>query len=469
MYYLAGTESQKEMATPNLHIAMYPFFAIGHLTPFLRLANKLAKKGFKISFLVPTKTASKLTNLNLHPQFITFIPITVPHVDGLPPGFETTSDVPYPLHPLIMTAMDRTQADVEAILQDLNPNLVFFDFTEWMPELARGLGIKSIYYSTVSSVTVCLGLRLAKELEGSNLIRADLTKLSSSLPDSSVKLHSHEAQAHVAVMVMKFGSDISFFDRHYFGTIQSDALSFRTCREIEGPFIDHLESQFGKHVLLSGPVLPEPPTSTLDPKWAKWLAGFQDISVIYCAFGSECNLKKDQFQELLFGLELTGMPFLAALKPPMGVNSIEEALPEGFEERINGRGVVHGGWVQQQLILEHPSVGCFITHCGTGSLSEALVNKCQVVLLPHVAEQIINARLMSSKLRIGVEVEKREEDGWFSKESVCKAVKIVMEEDSEVGKEVRANHEKLRELLLAKDLESSYIDSFTEQLQLLVG
>ncbi|KAG5035716.1 hypothetical protein JHK87_010626 [Glycine soja] len=56
------------------------------------------------------------------------------------------------------------------------------------------------------------------------------------------------------------------------------------------------------------------------------------------------------------------MSFLAALKPPIGAEAIESALPEGFNERTNGRGVVHGDWVQQLLILSHPSVGCFVTH-----------------------------------------------------------------------------------------------------------
>ena len=47
----------------------------------------------------------------------------------------------------------------------------------------------------------------------------------------------------------------------------------------------------------------------------------------------------------MLGLELSGWPFLAALKPPSGAESTEEALPEGIEERVQGRGIVHGGWV----------------------------------------------------------------------------------------------------------------------------
>ncbi|KAJ6370355.1 hypothetical protein OIU76_028598 [Salix suchowensis] len=132
-------------AAPAYHIAMYPWYAFGHLIPFLHLANKLAKAGHKISFLLPTKTLYKLQKFNLHPDSITFIPITVPHVDGLPPAAETTSDVPFTSFTHIMTAMDRTGSDIEVLLRTLKPSIVFFDFTYWMPRLARGLVIKSIY------------------------------------------------------------------------------------------------------------------------------------------------------------------------------------------------------------------------------------------------------------------------------------------------------------------------------------
>ena len=73
------------------------------------------------------------------------------------------------------------------------------------------------------------------------------------------------------------------------------------------------------------------------------------------------------------------LPFLAALKPHIGAEAIESTLPEGFNERTKGRWVVHGDWVQQLLILSHPSVGCFVTHCGSGSLTKAMVNECQLI------------------------------------------------------------------------------------------
>ncbi|XLS77535.1 hypothetical protein HN51_061760, partial [Arachis hypogaea] len=171
----------------------------------------------------------------------------------------------------------------------------------------------------------------------------DLMKPPLRYPNLSITFHVHEARAYANKRKHVFGSNVLFYD--------PDAIAFRTCRGIEGPHLDFVEEQFKMLVLPTGP--------------ASWLGEFKQGSVVYCCLGSECRLRPNLFQELLLGLELVGMPFLVALKPPIGFDSVGDALPEGFEERVKGRGIVYGGWIQHQLILEHPSVGCFITHCGS--------------------------------------------------------------------------------------------------------
>ena len=81
----------------------------------------------------------------------------------------------------------------------------------------------------------------------------------------------------------------------------SDAISFKSCKEMEEPYRDYVERQFKKPVFLEGPIVHEPPTIVLEEKWAKWLDSLKPKIVIFCAFGSECILKKDQFQELVLG------------------------------------------------------------------------------------------------------------------------------------------------------------------------
>ncbi|XP_057434148.1 cyanidin 3-O-galactoside 2''-O-xylosyltransferase FGGT1-like [Lotus japonicus] len=450
------------MGVNTFHIAMYPWFALGHLTSYLHISNKLAERGHKISFLMPRNTIPKLEHFNLHPDLISFIPITIPHVDGLPTGSETTADLPFSVHSLLMTAMDLTEPAIEVSLRELRPHMVFFDFTYWLPALASRLGMKALHYCTISPATV--GYLISPERKLHLLTEADLRDPPPNFPPSAIRLQPHEARGLATATIKDYGKGVSFRQRQLISFTSCDAIVFKTCREMEGPYCEYLENQMRKQVFLAGPVLPDIPTSTLESKWESWLGSFKSKTVIFCAFGSECILKSNQFQELLLGFELTGMPFLAALKPPVGAETMESALPEGFQERTKGRGVVQGDWVQQQLILSHSSVGCFVTHCGSGSLTEAMVNECQLVLLPHAGDQFINARIMSGDLKVGVEVKRSGEDGLFTKEDVCKVVRTLMDSDSEVGQVVRTNHAKWREFLLSKGLENSYVDDLVQKL-----
>ncbi|MED6191633.1 hypothetical protein PIB30_001912 [Stylosanthes scabra] len=387
----------------SLHIAMCPWLAMGHLIPFLHLSNKLAKRGHRISFFIPKRTISKLQHLNLHPHLISFIPITVPYVHGLPQDAETTADVPPSSITHVGTAMDLTQNDIEHLLKDLNPQIVFFDLQHWLPNIARSHGIKSVMYIIINPATTAYFSSPARIRQGRDITESDLKKPPSpDFPDpSSIELHAHERRNAAAFRKGELGG-VLFYDRIGTGVALSDAVAFKGCREIEGPYVDYLESQYKKPVFLSGPLLPEQPNTALDEKWESWLSKSKSGSVIYCALGTESSMEKNQVQELLLGLELTGFPFLAAIKPPQGYDSVEESLPEGFKERIKERGVVHGGWVPQQLILEHPNVGCFITHCGGASVTEALVNECQLVLLPGpYGDHVINARILGGKLKVG--------------------------------------------------------------------
>lgn len=47
-------------------------------------------------------------------------------------------------------------------------------------------------------------------------------------------------------------------------------------------------------------------------------------------------------------------------------------LPDGFEERTVGRGVVCTSWGPQLKILAHDLVGGFLSHTGWGSVVEAI-------------------------------------------------------------------------------------------------
>ncbi|GMY19381.1 UDP-glycosyltransferase 79B9-like [Fagus crenata] len=450
----------------KFHVAMFPWFAYGHFTPYLHLSNKLAERGHRVSFLLPKGAQAKLQHLNHYPNLIHFYPFLIPHVDGLPPGAETASDVPFPLHGHLVMALDRTQDQVETILSTLKPDFIFFDFSHWMPALAHQLGTKAIYYTVVCAVAHALQVPAKKKPD--DMTVEDLMQPPPGYPSSSVQIKSKEFEiAQLKMFVEDHGTGMSFYLRITSSVIASDAIAFRTYNEIEGPYCDYLRQQYAKPVLLTGPVLPQTPETKLDEKWANWLSNFEQGTVVYCAFGTQNILQKDQFQELLLGFELCGQPFLVALSTPDGCATIEEALPEGFEERVKGRGWVYGGWVPQTLILEHNSVGCSVTHCGYGSMWESLLSDCQIVCVPQLGDQMLNARLIVEELKVAVEVE-REDNGWISKERLSEAIISVMDKDSEVGGLVKYNHAKLKEVLTSEGMQEKYVDTFIQSLQSLL-
>lgn len=238
---------------------------------------------------------------------------------------------------------------------------------------------------------------------------------------------------------------------------------------MEGPYLDFMSSQFGKPILLTGPLVPQPPSGVLDEKWENWLSRFEPKSVVFCSFGSETFLNDDQIRELALGLELTGLPFFLVLNFPANVDAgaeLARALPEGFTERMKERGVVHSGWVQQQLILAHKSVGCYLCHSGFSSVIEALVNDCQLALLPFKGDQFLNAKLLVDDMKAGVEVNRRDEDGYFGKLDVYEAVKKVMVEvEEEPGKSIRVNHEKWRGFLLDRTVQDKFISDIVVEMR----
>ncbi|WMV27452.1 hypothetical protein MTR67_020837 [Solanum verrucosum] len=142
-----------------------------------------------------------------------------------------------------------------------------------------------------------------------------------------------------------------------------------------------------------------------------------------------------------------------------GTNSVEEALPEGFKERVQEKGLILDCWVPQLEILTHKSVGCFVTHCGYGSMWESLaLCDCQLVLLPRPFEHTLIARLMEQQLKVGVQMEKDEND-LFTKENLFKSVKCVMDKDNQIGCLVKENHRKWKELLSSPGFMSNYVDN----------
>ncbi|XP_047061052.1 anthocyanidin-3-O-glucoside rhamnosyltransferase-like [Lolium rigidum] len=418
----SGTETGGDV--DGMHVVMFPFLAVGHITPFVQLARKLiaADGGVRVTLLSAAANVPRVQAM-LGLSAVAVVQLRLPRVPGLPDGAESTADVSMDGAELLKVAIDGTRPQVAALLAELRPDAILFDFaTPWVPEVAAPLGVKTLMFSTFSALSGAYLMVPARR----NASAKDLESAPSGFPPSSslATVPTYQA-ADFSYVFRSFHGKPSVYERFVAGVQASDGLVLRTCAEMEGPYISYLAAQLGKPVLATGPVVPEAPEGELEERWAQWLSSFPDKAVVYVAFGSEAYLTAAAITELLLGLESSNRPFLAVLNFPMGTD-VEGCTPPGFAERTKGRGVVHTGWVQQRHILQHRSVGCFVTHAGLSSLVEGLVAGCPLVLLPNRGDQFLNTALFARELRVGVEVARRDGDGWFGRGDISAAIDTAM-------------------------------------------
>ncbi|KAK9726599.1 hypothetical protein RND81_05G226100 [Saponaria officinalis] len=455
----------------KLKVVKFPWFAFGHINPFVQLSNTLFIHDIQIYFLsIPGNVPRIKLSLQQSP-LMQIIPLTIPPVEGLRPDFDSSSDVTPETSELLKLALDKMQPQVENILTQFQPNLVVFDFAQyWIPKLASKMGIKSIkfsVYSAVSNSYLTIPSRMADPNKPPSIEALKNPPLG--FPKTSITaMKTFQAQDFM-YLFKSFHGKLPVFERIMEIINSCDAIIYKSCNEIEGPYLNYLKTQFKKPILLSGIAVNQPPTDVFDHEFKNWLNTFSEKSVIFCNFGSETYLKDDQIKELTLGLELTKMPFFLVLN--FGCNDfdsrakLEAALPKGYRNRVKDRGVVVTGWVQQQHILGHKNVGCYINHCGFSSAIEGIVNDCQMVFVPQKGDQFLNSKLMTEDLKVGVEVNRRDEDGFFGKEDVVEAIhRVMVDIDDELCVSIRENHRKWREFLLNKEVEDQYVVDLVKSL-----
>ncbi|XP_077212292.1 anthocyanidin-3-O-glucoside rhamnosyltransferase-like [Tasmannia lanceolata] len=458
----------------SLHVIMFPWFAFGHISPFIQLSNKLSSHNIKITFLSAPSNIPRISP-SLAPH-IQILPIQIPPLQGLPPGIESTSEMTPHMAELLKKAVDNMTPQISTLLPQLKPHIIFHDFAhQWLPSIASPLGIKTLFFSVFAAVSSAYLMNPARLLtaSGQTPTAGDLKYPPPGFPsgDSSIISLKTFIARDFTYVFENFGGP-SVFDRVVACKKNCSAIVIKSCLEMEGPYIKFVETQYGKPVLLAGPVVPDPNPAKLEQRWDEWLNGFSSKSVVFCSFGSETFLKDEQVRELVLGLEMVGLPFLVVLNFQGGEDSearLRIVLPEGFEERVKEKGRVHTGWVQQQQILAHPSVGCFVCHAGFSSITEGLINDCQLVLLPMRGDQYLNSKLVSGDLKAGLEVNRKDEDGSFVKDDLCEAViSVMVRVEEEPGKSVRANQKKWKDFLLDKEIHEKFIRDLVDKLKEMV-
>lgn len=284
---------------------------------------------------------------------------------------------------------------------------------------------------------------------------------------------------------IQFPNDLPSFDGCVdddimkFVAIQNECMKLRagdiqnTSRVIEGDYIDLLSGMNeGKRRWAIGPLnelgkFGEERRSKMgEDGCLEWLDKQPPNSVIYVCFGTTSSLLEDQVRELAIGLEESKVRFIWVLRDADkgdGSSGTNRELPEGYEERIKGVGMVVRKWAPQPEILSHPSTGGFMSHCGWTSCLESISAGVPIAAWPMHSDQPMNAAFLTKVLKIGVAVKE-----WSRRKEVVtslvvkEAVKTLMA--SEEGEMMRKRAEELgraaREATLEGGVSRLEMDSF---------
>lgn len=160
-----------------------------------------------------------------------------------------------------------------------------------------------------------------------------------------------------------------------------------------------------------------------DDACMSWLDAQPTRSVVYVAFGSFTMFDRRQFQELALGLELSGRPFLWVVRPDIGHGAVHD-YPDGFLDRVGGRGMFVA-WSPQQQVLAHPAVACFVSHCRWNSTVEGVRNGVPFLAWPYFADQFVNQVYICDVWKVGLSTV-ADESGVITKEHIAGRVEELM-------------------------------------------
>lgn len=470
----------------NLHVVVFPWLAMGHLIPFFKISECLARKGHLVSYISTPRNLQRLPNIpqDLVP-LIRLVSIPFPKIDNLPDQAESSMDISHMKSQFLKIAFDLLQSPLATFLETTRPkpDWIIYDYaSHWLPKLASMAGISKAYFSLFTAATIAFTIPpslsssstlLTKEEleEDRSITEEELTVVPARIPfETTIRFHPHEVSRH-AESSAGIESGTSDIVRFSISMEESDLLLFRTCKEFEPEWLDLVSELYNKPVIPVGVLPPPPPEDEEtggDENWFKlkdWLDKQSDESVVYVAFGTEASLSKEQVHKLALGLEQSGFPYLWVLRMSPGTSTIQDAtemLPDGWFESKNCRGgIVLTEWVPQVKILRHPAIGGFLTHCGWNSVVEALSFGRVLILFPIMNDQGLNSRLLQEK-KVGLEIPRNVKNGSFTAEAVAETLRFVVV--SADGEPLRKNANGMRSLFGDPNRNQSYINSFVSYL-----
>ncbi|XP_043711387.1 scopoletin glucosyltransferase-like [Telopea speciosissima] len=398
----------------QLHTFFFPLMAQGHLLPAIDMARLFASRGVKVTIITTPLNAPLFSNtidrdnqlgLDISVQLIPF-----PSEEaGLPQGCENVSSITNfsEMTPKFFNALDLLQKPLEELLQNHSPDCLVADmFFPWTTDIAAKFGIPRLIFHGTSLFSLCVLDSLKLYTPHEKIKSKTETFIVPGLPDQ-IELMKSQLPDETPSDLSKLNERVRESEGNCYGVLVNSFY------ELEPAYADHYRKVIGRKAWNIGPVS----LSNRDIAYKaqrgnitfinehaclSWLDSKKSNSVLYVSFGSVTRFTDSQMLEIAMGLEASGYPFIWVVR--LKEEDEQRWMAEGFEERIKGKGLIIRDWAPQVLILDHPAVGGFVTHCGWNSTLESVSAGVPMITWPLFAEQFYNEKLVTQVLRIGVSV-----------------------------------------------------------------
>ncbi|KAK3195839.1 hypothetical protein Dsin_027149 [Dipteronia sinensis] len=434
----------------QLHIFFFPFMAHGHMIPTVDMAKLFGTRGVKTSIITTpanapllSKTIQRSNNLGIEMDLKI---IKFPVEAGLPEGCEnidavTKSGTGLDMFINFLKATAMLQEPLEQLLRECKPDCLVADmFFPWATDAAAKFRIPRLVFHGTGFFSLCTTACMTMYEPHKQVSSDSEPFVVPGLPDD-IKLTRNQLPD------MMTSNDETDFTKMLKASKESELKSFgvvvNSFYELEPAYADYYRNVLGRKAWHIGPLslcnrsledkASRGKQASIDEnECLQWLNSKIPDSVVYICFGSVASFNSDQLMEIAMGLEASGQDFIWVVrKEKKDEDANEDWLPEGFEKRIEGKGLIIRGWAPQVLILEHEAVGGFVTHCGWNSTLEGISTAgMPMVTWPMFAEQFYNEKLVTEVLKIGVSVGvqrwARLVGNFVKRDAIEKAVKEIM-------------------------------------------
>ncbi|QCD90205.1 UDP-glycosyltransferase 89A2-like [Vigna unguiculata] len=392
----------------KLHILVFPYPAQGHILALLDLTHHLALAGITITIIITPKNLPILNPLlSSHPNTIQTLVLPFPPHPKIPAAAENVREVGNTGNYPFINALSKLQPQIiHWFTTHPNPPAALISdfFLGWTHQLAAQLTIPRIAFYSVAAFFNNVFTRC---WHNSNLLTDNNDIHFHGIPGTPSFKRDHLPS--VFLRYRESDPDSEFVKESFLSNDAAWACVFNTFRTLEAPYLDHIRAELGhSRVYAVGPLgTNRSENSTTGSEVLSWLDAFEEEgSVLYVCFGSQKLLKKKQIEALAMGLEKSQTRFVWVAPTP-NKEQMEQGyglVPDGFVDRVSGRGMVVTGWAPQVAILRHPVVGGFVSHCGWNSVTEAMVSGVVIMGWPMEADQFLNARLLVEETGVAVRV-----------------------------------------------------------------